>query len=418
METPRVIERRGDRKRSAEEVAEYLVAVGTALLECGCPAYRVESAVRTIAALEGYRAEAFALPTGLFVNVRGAGPHTMPVHRMARITEWGLDLDRLVRVDDVFNAVARGDRDLAAAEQDLVAHRASPRPWPRAARWLAIGAVGGAAAVFFRGSLVDAGVSAVLALALHGAIFAVKKNPAARFLQDFVHAFLAAVLAYVASRLVSGASRDAIVLATIVSRVPGMTLTTGLAELAQKNLVSGGARLMEALVTLLSLVLGVAFAVALGRGAFAVTFEVQAHAGLGVGYQLGALLVASFGFGVLFSVPRAWLWTAFVSGAVGYGVSATALRAVPVHAAAFLASFGVCAFANGMAKMTDKPAQLFQIPGMMLLVPGTFGFLAVSALARGEIEGAARAVEVLLVAGGLVIGVIGANAVVPPRKIL
>ncbi len=55
---------------------------------------------------------------------------------------------------------------------------------------------------------------------------------------------------------------------------------------------------------------------------------------------------------------------------------------------------------------------------MMLLVPGTFGFLAVSALARGEIEGAARAVEVLLVAGGLVIGVIGANAVVPPRKIL
>ena len=85
---------------------------------------------------------------------------------------------------------------------------------------------------------------------------------------------------------------------------------------------------------------------------------------------------------------------------------------------AFLASFGVCAFANGMAKLTDKPAQLFQIPGMMLLVPGTFGFLAVSALARGEIEGAARAVEVLLVAGGLVIGVIGANAVVPPRKIL
>jgi uncharacterized membrane protein YjjP (DUF1212 family) len=200
---------------------------GTSLLECGCPAYRVESAVRTIAALEGYRAEAFALPTGLFVNVRGEGPSATPVHRMARITEWGLDLDRLVRVDDVFNAVARGERDLAAAEDDLEAHRASPRPWPRALRWLAIGAVGGAAAVFFRGSLVDAGVSAVLALALHGAIFAVKKNPAARFLQDFVHAFLAAVLAYGASRLVSGASRDAIVLATIVSRVPGMTLTTG-----------------------------------------------------------------------------------------------------------------------------------------------------------------------------------------------
>ena len=78
----------------------------------------------------------------------------------------------------------------------------------------------------------------------------------------------------------------------------------------------------------------------------------------------------------------------------------------------------VCAFANGMARITDKPAQLYQIPGMMVLVPGTFGFLSMSELARGENTGATKAVEVLLVAGGLVIGVIGANAVVPPRKIL
>lgn len=409
---------RAPARRSPEEVAEYIVQVGTVLLECGCPAYRVEGAVRRIAEIEGYRAEGFALPTGLFVNVRGPGPSDTPVHRMARVREWSLDLGKLVAVDEIFNRVAHRELDLEAAEAALTSVSQAKSRYPRATTWLAIGAAGAAAAVFFRGSLVDVAFAMAIALLLHGTSHVVSKNGAARFLQDFLYAFLAAVFAQGASRLSPHVSREAIVLAAIVSRVPGMTLTTGLAEIAQKNLVSGGARLMEALVTLLSLVLGVAIAVALGKGAVAVDFNSAPRVGLGLPYQIVALLVASFAFAVLFSVPPRSLWAALVSGAVGYTVSALTLRSMPVYVAAFLAAGCVCAFANGMARITDKPAQLYQIPGMMLLVPGTFGFLSMSELARGEISGAARAVEVLLVAGGLVIGVIGANAIVPPRKIL
>jgi len=418
METPVPLESREGEPRSPEEVAEYTVRVGTVLLECGCPAYRVEGAVRKIAALEGYRAEGFALPTGLFLNVRAPEPSATPVHRMTRVREWSLDLAKLVEVDAIFNRVARGELDLAKATLALGVVSAAKNPYPRAARWLAIGAAGAASAVFFRGGLVEAAFATAIALLLYGAIHVVTRSSAARFLQDFVYAFLAAVLAYAAARLAPAVSRETIVLAAIVPRVPGMTLTTGLAELAQKNLVSGGARLMDVLVTLLSLVLGVAIAVALGRGAVAIDFALTPREGLGLGYQLAALVVASLSYAVVFAVPPRWLGAAIASGAIGYGVSNVALRAVPPFAAAFFASLAVCAFANAMARWRDKPAQLFQIPGMMLLVPGTFGFLSMSELARGTTTGLTRAVEVLLVAGGLVIGVIGANAVVPPRKVL
>jgi len=417
METPLPLERPKSR-RSPEEVAEYIARVGTVLLECGCPAYRVEGAVRRIGALEGYRADGFALPTGLFLNVRGSEPNDTPVHRMARVSEWSLDLAKLTLVDEIFNRVARGELDLAEAGDALVRASASKSPYSPATTWLAVGAAGGAAAVFFRGSLIDVAFGAGISLLLRGTMRVVSKNGAARFLQDFLYAFLASLLAFAAYRLAPSVSREAIVLAAIVSRVPGMTLTTGLAEIAQKNLVSGGARLMEALVTLLSLVLGVAIAAAIGRGAVTVDFSTAPRVGLGLPYQVAALCVASFAFAVLFAVPKKWLWTALVSGVVGYSASAFALRSMPVYVAAFLASGCVCAFANGMARITDKPAQLYQIPGMMVLVPGTFGFLSMSELARGENTGAIKAVEVLLVAGGLVIGVIGANAVVPPRKIL
>ena len=418
METPVPLETREDGIRTAEEVAEYTVRVGTVLLECGCPAYRVEGAVRKIAALEGYRAEGFALPTGLFLNVRSAEAGSTPVHRMSRVREWSLDLSKLVEVDAIFNRVAKGELDLAKATLALTVIGAAKNPYPRAARWLAVGAAGAASAVFFRGGLLEAAFATVIGLVLYGLIHLVTRSSAARFLQDFVYAFFAAVLAYGVARIAPSVSRETIVLAAIVPRVPGMTLTTGLAELAQKNLVAGGARLMDVLVTLLSLVLGVAIAVALGRGAVTIDFALTPREPLGLGFQVGALVVASLSYAVVFAVPARWLWSAIVSGAVGYGVSTLALRSVPPFAAAFFAALAVCVFANVMARWRDKPAQLFQIPGMMLLVPGTFGFLSMSELARGTDTGLTRAIEVLLVAGGLVIGVIGANAVVPPRKIL
>jgi uncharacterized membrane protein YjjP (DUF1212 family) len=400
-----------------------MVHVATVLLECGCPSYRVEGAVRAIGALEGYQADGFALPTAIFLNVlppkREDGSDATPVHRMTRVREWQLDLAKLTEVDAIFNRVAQGKLGLEEAHVALERVRHDPNPYPRAQRWLAVGGAGAAASIFFRGGLVDEAVSTVIGLLLYGMGRLVSRNGAARYLQDFLYAFVATLLAHAASRVFPGASREAIVLAAIVSRVPGMTLTTGLAEIAQKNLVSGGARLMEALVTLLSLALGIAVVVAFGKGAVAVDFSSAERVPLGLPYQLAALVVASLSFAVIFAVPPRHLWSALVSGAVGYTASAVALKTMPLHVAAFVASACVCIFANAMARKTDRPAQLYQVPGMMLLVPGTFGFLSFADLVGGHfVDGAARGFEVLLVAGGLVIGVIGANAVVHPRKIL
>ena len=51
------------RRRTAEEVADYVVELATALERYGCPSYRVEQAARVVAALEGFHAEPFVLPT-------------------------------------------------------------------------------------------------------------------------------------------------------------------------------------------------------------------------------------------------------------------------------------------------------------------------------------------------------------------
>src|SRR5205085_1795522 len=111
-------------------------------------------------------------------------------------------------------------------------------------------------------------------------------------------------------------------------------------------------------------------------------------------------------FAVIFSVPPSYLWAALTSGAVGYVATALATRHLPGHVAAFLAALAVCVCANIFARATQRPAQLFQLPGMMLLVPGSFGFLSFEKFLTSDFTGGAeKGFEMLLIAGALVMGV-------------
>ena len=394
--------------------------LGELLLRYGCPAYRVEGLIRVVADLEGHEAEAFALPTGLFVTVapRG-GERVAPVHRMGRVTQWGIDLDKLLLVDDIFNEVAAGKRSIESARAALADVDRRPQAYASPFVWLGTAATSGAAAVLFRGSAIDVALAAVVGLALFGLGKLLGRHPQARFLLDFVGALVAALAAAAFSTWIPGASREVVLLAGMIALFPGMTFTTGLAELAQKNLVAGSARLMEAAVTFVALVFGIALSTAVTTWLHVGLGPPPAREALPFAAQVLAAVTISLGLGVLFNVPRRLLWAALVSGAVGYAATALAGPNLPPYVAAFLAATAVCGVANVLARSTGKPAQLYHLPGMMLLVPGSLGFLSLDDLLRGTYLAAAeKGLLTVLIGGGLVMGVLLANVLLPPKKLL
>jgi uncharacterized membrane protein YjjB (DUF3815 family) len=214
---------------------------------------------------------------------------------------------------------------------------------------------------------------------------------------------------------------DVIVPAGAIALFPGMTFTTGVAEVAQKNVVSGGARLVESAVTLLLVLFGVALMAGFGgvvgvdlpswlgtkQPASAADVAIVKE-GLPLPWQGAALLASSFAFGAIFQVPRRWLWSTLASSATGWIVATICVHYhVPGHVSAFCAALAVCVLANGLARALDRPAQLFQLPGMMLLVPGSFGFLSLGEfLEEKVIDGTQRGFTMALVGAALVIGVL------------
>ena len=396
--------------------------MGGTLVSYGCPSYRVEEVIRVVADLEGFRAQAFAIPTGLFVSVErvdAMGPRAAPVLRMVRVKEWGTNLDRLVLVDRIFNDVADRKTPIEEARRRLRELDGRPPPYPGWLRWVAAATVAGAAAVFFRGGAMEVGVAAATGLIVAVFAWALSKNPSGRFLVDFLGGLTAAMLAWGFTRVRPDLSREVIVLSGVIALVPGMTLTTALAELAQKNLVSGAARLMEAFVAFLSILFGIALAIGLEHMLGADPGPSPLRQALPLPFQALALIVASLAFAVIFAVPRAYIWAAVASGAIGYVATSLGTRYLPGHVSAFAAALAICLVANVFARATQRPAQLFQLPGMMLLVPGSFGFTSLEDFLRGDfVGGASKGFAMLLIAGALVTGVLLANVLLPARKLL
>lgn len=433
------------RARSREELADYLLEIGATLAAYGCPSYRLEDVIRLIAEVEGHRADPFALPTGLFLRVTakdGGGPQ---VQRMTRVSDWGVDLTRLTLVDEVFNDVIDRRATIEQARARIRQINLRPPEWSSTLVFVSTTAVSGAVAVFFKGGPIEILAAAVVGAAIAGSRLALtrvwrqrrrtdpteaagtSRRNARRLLSDFLGGIFAASCAWLALRIWPDARPEVIVPAGAVALFPGMTFTTGVAEVAQKNVVAGGARLIESAVTLLLILFGVALIAGIGETAGAEMpswlGDKDKLSGLPLPWQGLALLVSSVAFGAVFQVPKRWLWATFVSSATGWVVADVAVHCrLPGHVAAFGAALSVCMVANALARLTNRPAQLFQLPGMMLLVPGSFGFLSLGEFLESEtshtIRGTQSGFTMALVGAALVIGVLVANVLVPSRKLL
>jgi uncharacterized membrane protein YjjP (DUF1212 family) len=405
---------------SPADLIEYLVDLGGALLSYGCSTHRLESALSAIARMEGYRVDSFAVPTGLFLSLSG-GELPQPLLRMVRVREWGVDLEKLALIDRIFNDVLSRDLTLAQARRLLDRIEAKPPLYSPGLALLARAGTAGGAAVFFRGGWLEIAIAAFGGLLV--GLMAVLLRHARRtaLLTDFAGAVVAAGVAWAASAVFPQLSREVIVLAVIILLVPGMALTTGLAELVHKNLVSGAAKLMEALVAFLSIVFGIAVVVALEKllGMPIAAAPVLEPPEPGLLMNFGALLVTSAGFAVIFSVPKNLAPGAMTTAAVGWIVTALGVRYLPGTMAPFTAALSISLMANGIARVTQRPSQVFLLPALVLIVPGSFGFLSLESFLRGNfLHGAARGFDMFLTAGAIVTGLLVANVILPARKLL
>jgi uncharacterized membrane protein YjjP (DUF1212 family) len=399
---------------------QFVLELGRAMHALGSPSYRVEDAMDACSRALGLEGSFYATPTAIIAAL--GEPGSEPKATLLRVVPGEHDLGRLAELHAIRDAVVRGEATPGqGAVRVRVVLRRPPRLGP-AADAVAHALAGGGAGVLLGGGYLEAvaGAAAGLVVGLMSLLARLRAG-----LGDVLPPLSCAVVAFLVHLVAAAglALNEAITtIAGIIVLLPGLSLTTALAELSMRHLSSGSARLLGTLALLLTMGVGVGIG---NRCAALLTPTLPAVdvVGLPWAWDLPGILCMWLAFVVLLRASRPQVfWVLFAVG-LGYGGARLVRDLLGPELGAFLGALLVGASANLFERWQRQPAAVVHTPGLLLLVPGSLGFRGLTDMAHtiadpkvaGDVSASVPFLfEMMFVSAAIVGGLLMAGVVLPP----
>lgn len=398
---------------------KFIVKLGKMLHKYGTPAYRLEAHLTELTSHLGLKASYIIAPTSMTFVIWTDG-HEQEYTHAARVNPGDMDLGALSRTDELVDQVLQGQVGLLEADALLDAIDNRPSSYGKLATAIAMMASGGAFAMLMATSWNDVLWSSVLALVVYlFMLWGTYSSRIANMLEPLVALAAAITACAISSYIDPSINIRLAVLSAIISFIPGLALTIGFAELAARHLISGNARIMDALMMLFKLYFGAFLGMAIGFSLFGIEDFVKPEpipryfAWLGVGILVISLIV------LFKSRGKYTLWS-LAAGFIAYGVSTTSASLFDYTIGAFMGAFAVGLYSNLFTRLAKAPAVIVAMHGLIVLVPGSKTYIGLNSLISGQdfvvSDGVGQQTFLILMA--LVAGLIFANVALPPKKSL
>ncbi len=395
--------------------AELLVELARALHSFGTPSHQLEETLAHIGEAIHVESQFLVTPTSIMLSV-GRVPDQLTF--LERVEPGDTNLDKLNQLSDVIKRVIDSELDSASALEEIRGVVASPNRYGSVPMTAAYAVACGTAGTFFGGGWREMAVATGIGLTL--GILAALTAGHTRIAGVFP-AF-AACLATVVSRLImhvwQPGTAFVAALGGLIVLVPGYTLTVAMNEIAHRHLVSGTARVTGTLVTFLQMGLGLALGSRISDALLTKLPQAKIQPVPQWAYWLSVALAAG-AFTVLFQAHRRDAFAILIASLIALLAAQIGTRWLgPVVAVAFSAWL-LGTFSNGLARFNGRPASTTLVPGLLVLVPGSFGFRSVQALLEHDVvSGIEIGFSTTMTAMALVTGLFLANLTIPPRSAL
>lgn len=392
----------------------------------GTPAHRLETALAAVATRLGVIAEFFSTPTSIMV---GFGELIDQRVHLIRVEPGETNLGNIARLGDIVNAVTEDEMSVSEGLHRIREIKDHAARWSKRIVFLAFVLASAAVAAFLRVNVGDILVAAFLGLITASVVLYSSSVASLRPVTEPLTAFIVTTLAFAIDAVMRSGNGYLTTLAGLVVLLPGLTFTVALTELSTRHLSSGTARLSGAMVTFLGLGFGVALGAKLG-GILGVNirdmFTNIDHAWFSTmplpwWTEWLALLIAPLAFTVLLNAgPRDAAWIVGAS-CIAYLTSRFAGATMGEELGAFLGAFAVSAGSNLVARYYGRSPMITQVPGLLILVPGSIGFSSVTSFFGQQAEagvetGFRLAVIGISLAAGILAGNVIAGTATPRRR--
>ncbi|MGK0611225.1 threonine/serine exporter family protein [Enterococcus faecalis] len=224
------------------------------MLENGSEVYRVEDTIERIAENAGQTdCVSYITATGLFVGFRSSS-HT----QLENISQRAINLEKVSAVNDLSRKFAA--KELTIHELNRQLHRVDTDipEFPLSWQILAAGIVSCTLMYIFGGTWQDFPATFVIGMVGFGLLLSVQNILKIPFLGDFLAAFAIGFFAYLAVSWHFAANLDNIIIGAVMPLVPGVAITNAFRDILAGHLISGTARITEAIFVASSIGIGIA----------------------------------------------------------------------------------------------------------------------------------------------------------------
>ena len=396
-----------------DDRTELLLALGRGLHQAGIPTDSLEQTLREVAGACGVALQVNALPTSLTLAV-GAGFGQRLV--ILRLEPGKLHLRKLALLEGVVRGIRRG-REPGIALAEVTAIDTAVQPDPPLLTILAYALLACGAALLLGGGNAEVLVSGLIGVAIGVIAALAQRSPRVDRIFEFSAAFVATAIVGVWERFVGPIALYVVLIAGIVQLLPGYSLTTALNELANRNLVSGTARLGGVFVTLLALGCGFALGAGLMRNAVLNGPTVSPGHTTTISLPLSAVLMALGIALILHARYRDLGW--IVASCVATVALAHWFPALgTTQASPFATAFAIGLATTLAARYLHIPQAVVLVPGLLVLVPGSLSYESLLYVFQADPSDAlSLGMRALLAAILIVAGFLTAQLVAPaPRS--
>jgi uncharacterized membrane protein YjjP (DUF1212 family) len=363
-----------ERAADAQRVLRLAMRIAVVTLASGAQTYDVEASIVTVARAYGVDDVQAAVTFSTISVSYYAGPDEPATTLLHLVRDRTTDFTRLAGASDLTRRIRSGHLALAEAETELNGLEQARPDYRQAVRFAAPGLSAAGSTLVLGGNLMDAIVTLLIALVIQPVLIWLAASTMPTFFRIAIGA--ASSTLFVALLVASGLqiSEGLVLTGSLLRFLPGYALVAGFRDLIDGSMVSGTARLAEALLLAAAVAAGTGFSLAIAS-TFGVNLGIAAagQVAWGLPVSVAASVLAVGAYAIQLGAPARAMAQAAVVGAIAWAVYRTfAIPYGPIEPAlaTFVATVLIGIFGRVLARRLGGVAALWVVPAILPFLPG------------------------------------------------
>jgi len=236
------------------EILQVAIYSGEIMLKSGAETYRVEDIIERMCRSKGLDdVNSFVTPTGMFVSDNKTHEATAIIKR---VKNRKIDLDKISQVNNFARSFISGDMPYEDAIERLNRIDNTPKFHP-VITLLLTGLASAFFTLLFGGMFPDFIAAFFISMISIGVFWSIDRLSDTQFLSTTASSVVISICSILSYKMGLGTSFDMIIVGAVMPLVPGVALTNGIRDLISGDILSGIARVFEAVMIAVSIAVGV-----------------------------------------------------------------------------------------------------------------------------------------------------------------